>query len=58
MNAEVEVQLEDGRTLRYSITPDGEVYEIRHSGWRKVTSPYVRKAVIFRLAIETSGFNA
>ncbi len=58
MNAEVEVQLEDGRTFKYSITPEGTIYEVKKTGWRKVTSPWVCQAILQRLAIETNSFDA
>ena len=35
MNAEVKFEL-GGVEKKYSVTPDGVVYEIRKTGWRKV----------------------
>lgn len=35
MNAEVQFEL-NGVTKKYSVTPDGTVYEVRKTGWRRV----------------------
>ena len=50
MNAEVAFDVAGGKTVRYSITPEGTIYEIRATGWRKVTSPRIRAVIFARLS--------
>lgn len=57
MNAEVQFEIE-GKTLKYSITEDGTVYEIRPTGWRKVTSELVKRVIFMRLSEMQGGFDA
>ena len=58
MNAEVSVEMADGKVLKYSITPDGDVYEIRSTGWRKIEHEELRSAILFQLAVEKTRFDA
>ena len=49
MNVEVSFEIGPDAVIKYSVTPEGTIYEIRKTGWRKVRSELVRQTILQRL---------